>query len=223
VTLDTWSQRFRQSVEAKRIREVRASQARGRSTAQLRPIAPDDVIGEMPLKELSDPAMADLHREALRVAMARVVSFYSCDLEFGVNQCQSPIECSMFYALWIAAWDYEDGIGIRIPAISPDVVIGGYGLGVDSFVLEMTSQARVSRYRVDFLLTHGDGPDNRQPLVLECDGHVYHERTKEQAERDRARDRELQSLGYPVFRYTGSEIWDDVLKHAHEALDFFYR
>ncbi len=45
------------------------------------------------------------------------------------------------------------------------------------------------------------------PYVIECDGHDFHERTKEQAQRDKKRDRELQAAGYKVFRFTGSEIW----------------
>jgi very-short-patch-repair endonuclease len=86
----------------------------------------------------------------------------------------------------------------------------------------MAPQAKIGRYRVDFLLTQGDGPEERRPLIVECDGHSFHERTKEQASRDRARDRDLQAEGYPVFRFTGSHIWGDVLKHAHQALDYFY-
>ena len=46
-------------------------------------------------------------------------------------------------------------------------------------------------------------------VVVECDGHDFHERTKEQARKDRRRDRELQAKGYLVLRYTGSEVWRD--------------
>jgi very-short-patch-repair endonuclease len=56
-------------------------------------------------------------------------------------------------------------------------------------------------------------------LVIECDGHDFHDRTKVQASRDRARDRTLQSLGFQVFRYTGADIWRDVMACATEVLD----
>jgi very-short-patch-repair endonuclease len=69
-------------------------------------------------------------------------------------------------------------------------------------------------------------------MVVECDGHDFHERieddqartrgltpTKEQARRDRERDRLLQSFGFLVYRYTGREIWEDVFTCATQALD----
>lgn len=46
----------------------------------------------------------------------------------------------------------------------------------------------------------------------------YHEKTKEQAKRDKARDRYFQSLGLIVLRYTGSEIYKNPLKCALDAL-----
>jgi very-short-patch-repair endonuclease len=57
--------------------------------------------------------------------------------------------------------------------------------------------------RVDFVLRH---PSSTTAIAIECDGHDFHERTKQQAARDRKRDRTLQALGYVVLRFTGSEI-----------------
>ncbi len=56
--------------------------------------------------------------------------------------------------------------------------------------------------------------DFEKKLVIECDGHEYHERTKEQARGDKQRDRYLQRFGFPVYRYTGSEVWENVFKGA---------
>ena len=39
----------------------------------------------------------------------------------------------------------------------------------------------------------------QRQVVVECDGHDFHERTKEQAANDRERDRGLQGLGFSVF------------------------
>ena len=47
-------------------------------------------------------------------------------------------------------------------------------------------------------------------IGVECDGHDFHEKTKEQAARDKKRDRDLQALGYRVLRFSGSEIYRDV-------------
>jgi len=83
-------------------------------------------------------------------------------------------------------------------------------------------QVTVLDYRVDFLVVHTHGLEGFGGTVIECDGHDFHERTKEQAAKDRSRDRELQQRGYRVLRFTGSEIWkdpfgcaDDALTHAH--------
>jgi very-short-patch-repair endonuclease len=56
-------------------------------------------------------------------------------------------------------------------------------------------------------------------LIIECDGHDFHEKTKHQAARDKQRDRLLQSIGYKVFRYTGSEIHRDAISCAEEVID----
>jgi len=57
-----------------------------------------------------------------------------------------------------------------------------------------------------------------KPVIVECDGHDFHERTKEQAARDRSRDRALQAGGFHVLRFTGSEIHREPLKCALEAI-----
>jgi hypothetical protein len=51
---------------------------------------------------------------------------------------------------------------------------------------------------------------NIRNLCIYADGHDYHEKTKSQAKRDRSIDRKLQFLGYVVYRFTGSEIYNDV-------------
>lgn len=79
-------------------------------------------------------------------------------------------------------------------------------------VFDVTPQVEIGTYRADFVVsTMGES------FIVECDGHDFHEKTKEQAARDKKRDRYLQGRGYKVFRFTGSEIWrnrdwfDDVL------------
>lgn len=60
-------------------------------------------------------------------------------------------------------------------------------------------------------------------LVVECDGHNFHERTKEQAARDRARDRAMTLDDYTVMRFTGSEIWKDAWGCAGQIYDWSLR
>ncbi len=47
-------------------------------------------------------------------------------------------------------------------------------------------------------------------LCVYTDGHTYHERTEEQAQRDKRIDRKLQELGFQVLRYTGKEVNENI-------------
>ena len=69
-------------------------------------------------------------------------------------------------------------------------------------------QIKCGRYRVDF------GVISMTALLpilyaIECDGHDFHEKTKEQVARDRSRERALQAAGIRVVRFAGSEIWNE--------------
>ena len=79
--------------------------------------------------------------------------------------------------------------------------------------VELHCQFPIGVYRVDFLLRfdhHHWLPQARKTsIIIEADGHEFHERTPEQAERDRSRDRELTTAGATVFRFTGREIMRD--------------
>lgn len=80
----------------------------------------------------------------------------------------------------------------------------------------------IGKYRADFFVDFSH-PVHRGRVfgAIECDGHDFHERTKEQAAHDKARDRYFQSLGLIVLRYTGSEIWRDAIKCASDAMATF--
>ena len=67
-------------------------------------------------------------------------------------------------------------------------------------------QEKIDKYTVDFLVS-ADFSDDK--VIIECDGHDFHEKTKEQAKHDKERDRFLTSLGFKILRYTGSEIYND--------------
>ena len=73
--------------------------------------------------------------------------------------------------------------------------------------------------RVDFLITRT--AFQRHRVAIECDGHDFHERTKEQARRDRERDRLLQERGIHILRFTGSEIYKSPSACAQKVWNFF--
>lgn len=112
--------------------------------------------------------------------------------------CESPIEVRLMAALmWLGPSAYGTG---ATPAADFRAQ------------LIITPQVTIGKYRVDFTITSTtdaflDCDDIK--IVIECDGHAFHEKTKEQASRDKARDRFLLSLGWRVVRFTGSEIFSD--------------
>lgn len=103
-------------------------------------------------------------------------------------------------------------------------------------------QYKIDKYRVDFLIilyTHSDEVVRKEffeqididylfnhfvaKVIVECDGHNYHEKTKEQAKHDKERDRFLQSQGYTVLRFTGSELYKDPFACYKEVKDHLYQ
>jgi very-short-patch-repair endonuclease len=95
-------------------------------------------------------------------------------------------------------------------------------------------QWTVGNWRIDFALigfSDLDFPlrDGAEPpstmlniVTIEVDGHQYHERTKEQARRDRSRDRKQISFGWAPLRFTGWEVYTDPAACADEALTVFF-
>jgi hypothetical protein len=51
-------------------------------------------------------------------------------------------------------------------------------------------------------------------VAVECDGHEFHEKSKRQAETDKRRDRDLQSIGWTVARFSGAEIFRNPIAAA---------
>lgn len=80
--------------------------------------------------------------------------------------------------------------------------------GDDGFVL--VPQYSVGQYRVDFVFGDARKLTLRDCMAIELDGHEWHERTKEQAARDKARDRYLSRTFGRVIHFTGSEIYNDI-------------
>lgn len=81
-------------------------------------------------------------------------------------------------------------------------------------------QVKIGRYRADFLVRFNVKKDRLVWVAVECDGHDFHNITKEQAERDRARDRYFQEQGIAIFRFTGSEIWRSPVAVVLQVSDY---
>lgn len=113
--------------------------------------------------------------------------------------------------------DYEAMVA---PEMTPIEQIVFFRLNQHNDGWKITPQKQIGKYRVDFLVEgyYFEKPSRLTQIVIECDGHDFHERTKEQAGRDKKRDRELQALGFRVYRFSGSEIWKSGGMCVMEAL-----
>jgi len=88
-----------------------------------------------------------------------------------------------------------------------------------SFVL--VSQWSVNQVGLVDLAVFIPGLDHRRPIVVvECDGHQFHERTPEQASKDRRRVRALQRLGIPVYPFTGTDVVRSSEESVQEIIEF---
>lgn len=143
-------------------------------------------------------------QQALRVAVGvvehacgeRVCIAFISEIAQCLEAAESPIEARLALHLCMAL-DCE----ARVTAQSPIAIDG-------------------KTYRADFLI---ESSDSDLRVVVEADGHDFHERTKEQASRDKSRDRAMLAAGYQVMRFTGSEIWKDPSRCADEVRSVFSR
>jgi very-short-patch-repair endonuclease len=120
-------------------------------------------------------------------------------LLFRALQMRADICACEYTELFLAA---DAAIEARLMAAPP--------YGPTSVRMIVRPQAEVDNRRVDFLIHAFDYNNNGwRSLIVECDGHDYHERTKEQAARDRSKDRTATLNGRDFLRFTGSEIWRD--------------
>lgn len=116
-----------------------------------------------------------------------------------LSQCESPIEIA-FLEGFASAW-YEHPDRDRIL---------------------LFPQRPIGRYRIDFHLTRfikGDSGTATQELLIETDGREFHDRTPEQALKDRQRDRHvLARTTWPTVRFSGSEVLADPRACGAEVL-----
>jgi len=145
----------------------------------------------------------ELLNRAKAEAAAEIHNLYS----YAADRCESPIEkilVAEFVRPWTTlSWDTRPEILIppsgSIEHVQAPPMDGVY----------LWPQIAIGPYRVDFVVGVNVLDRPTSYAIVECDGHDYHERTKEQAQRDKARDRYLTGKGFRILRYTGSEIYRD--------------
>lgn len=120
---------------------------------------------------------------------------------------QSPLERKLYLELVKTRINFQSQYGLDRNGSHVTVEGKEYGNPENNFKNVLTV--------VDFYIEK-----RNQRLCIYTDGHTYHERTEDQAIRDKNIDRKLQALGYTVLRYTGKEVNENSDKIIREIKDW---
>lgn len=136
--------------------------------------------------------------------------YFHCAASFDTDDLQSPIEKILFVASQIYAYEYGEYMVEPYP--------------------QYKIQCGDKTYRVDFMYDNSESRENsgydNKPypykdvrIVVECDGHDFHQKSKMQVKRDNERQIALQLAGYDVVRFSGSQIYENPMMCAKKIFD----
>lgn len=170
----------------------------------------------------NDKKVEQLQKAWAKEAAARAEEEFNWRAERIRGRCESPIEELLGLAVFHYIHDYIDDVEREDGGVH--WMVSDYtwpnepGAPFDG--IYCYQQAQIGNYRADFLFyVRDEFRGIKHFVVVECDGHDYHERTKEQAARDKSRDRWMTSKQVTLLRFTGSEIWRDPEAAADEVCD----
>lgn len=151
---------------------------------------------------------ATLHAQAVKNRFSQ--EMHANCLERGMS---SPIE----HMFWIACHALCDA---HYTAINPEPYFNHAGDMTFGLGVFIQPQQPIGSYRVDFMISPNMGIESSSaPVIVELDGHAFHDKDKRQRSYEKARDRFLVKQGYRVLHFTGSDVAADPFKVAHEALE----
>jgi very-short-patch-repair endonuclease len=142
---------------------------------------PLDTLEAIPLADQAAAVIApDVQERTGEDAIARIIGAWEChrmEIDFGLARCESPIERALYLQLFFR---------------------------VAKLRLDVRPQHTWENYRADFAFID-NWDEGRVLAIVECDGHDFHEKTKEQAARDKK-------------RFTGSEVFRNAAACADEVV-----
>lgn len=116
--------------------------------------------------------------------------------DFSDFTCDSPIESIFYMTLCLVNLDN--------------------GFPVSSIEKQKKIFANGNFYIVDFYIEHHTGTT----VIVECDGHDFHEKTKEQVEYGNNRDYDLKTEGYDILHFTGSQIYNKPIQCCYKIINY---
>lgn len=161
---------------------------------------------------------------------ADYLAFKAAELEYVRTRApgDSEIEKLFWVALWARVSQGNCEISGILHAADPAHAARMKTHSVSTGYIITQSQVQLDNWRVDFVISaqaYSGAADQSvwKDAIVECDGHDFHERTKEQAARDRKRDRGMALEGKTLFRFTGSELFRDPMACIDEIIEWASR
>ena len=166
------------------------------------------------LRQLADNVWKFLNDTSARIGRMQEERFSQDLFRSCVERLESPIEDLFLIA--VHAQCQAESIDLN-----PDPEFDEKGALTIGDGINIRPQAQIGTFRVDFVLSQkGMGPDEiLRPIVVELDGHAFHDKDKKQRAYEKSRDRFLVKQGFRVLHFTGSEVVADPHKVAYEVLD----
>lgn len=130
-----------------------------------------------------------------------------CGLDY--SKCKSPIEVIFNFTY--------------------DLILYSLGGLFCTYMLEPQYKVNYedNTYYLDFAFIADDSPFNIKDtdfrLAIECDGHEFHEKTKEQVARDNEREYALKMLGFDVLHFSGSQIYNEPFRCAAQTIKYIHK
>ena len=130
----------------------------------------------------------------------------------GNNEITSPIE--QIYYLADQILYYENDVSL-------------FDMPIPQYEIKCSNK----RYKTDFFYTNEESkilaeeqgfqyPYSDIRVIVECDGHDFHEKTKQQVKKDNERQMALQLAGYDVIHFSGSQVYENPMKCVKEVHDY---
>lgn len=144
--------------------------------------------------------------------------------DYHMKWVDSPIERLLLAQMLVDGWE-QSFIGRSWSEGFEDCKQAGLGshprfLRNTECIATCAIQARgIGPYVIDFAFVNPWG-DRPLLIAVELDGHDFHEKTKEQARKDKKRDRTLAAAGWTTLRFTGSEVYADAKAVLREITKF---
>jgi len=126
---------------------------------------------------------------------------------------ESPVE-QLFYISWLFKKFCDPDLALELCPQYQDKSTGKYRL---DFIIDFIQEAYLLENRLEW-----DEAifQTKSPLLgIEIDSHIWHEKTKEQVQYHKERERFLIANGWKLLRFTGGEVYKDSDECVQETFD----